>query len=83
MSNTDTIQKTKSGAIVYDTDIINQISDAAFDAASWARAEPVEGALRSGGVGPFSLEELIATSKVTFAIQESIRSGAPVVISET
>ena len=43
----------------------------------------VLGALRSGGVGPFSLEELIATSKVTFAIQESIRSGAPVVISET
>ena len=39
-------------------------------------------AVRSGGEGPFTLEQLIATSRVTFAILESIRSGAPVAISE-
>ena len=39
-------------------------------------------AVRSGGEGPFTLEQLIATSKVTFAILESIRTGAPVAISE-
>jgi predicted dehydrogenase len=34
--------------------------------------------LREGGDSPIGLEEIVSTSEVTFAILESIRSGAPV-----
>lgn len=47
----DTVEKTRNGAIVYDTAIINQISDATFTASAWATTEPVAGTLRSAGRG--------------------------------
>ena len=74
MSNTDTVQKTKSGAIVYDTEIIDQISDAAFDAASWSRAEPVEGALRSGGRGTTMI---VGEGSREFVLRHYRRGGLP------
>lgn len=40
--------------------------------------EEVLGALRAGESGPFTLEELVSTSRVTFAIGESVRSGTVV-----
>jgi len=40
-------------------------------------------AVRSGGESPFTLAELVATSRVTFAILESIRTGMSVTIEES
>jgi predicted dehydrogenase/threonine dehydrogenase-like Zn-dependent dehydrogenase len=46
-----------------------------------ARAiDEVLAAVRSGGEGPYSLEELVSTSRVTFAIRESVACGRPVEI---
>jgi len=47
----DTVEKTKNGAILYDTAIVNQIADAAFTAGGWQQAYPVTGTLRSSGRG--------------------------------
>ena len=50
-------------------------------AVMFARAiEEVLTAVRTGGEGPFTLDELVNTSRVTFAIGESVRSGLPVEI---
>ncbi len=48
---TETVEKTATGAIVYDKNIINQISDECFTAEGWLHAEPVGGELRSAGRG--------------------------------
>jgi predicted dehydrogenase/threonine dehydrogenase-like Zn-dependent dehydrogenase len=40
----------------------------------------VLGALTSGADSPFALSELIATSRVTFAILESVRTGQPIAL---
>jgi len=74
LSNTDTVQKTRSGAIVYDADIIDQISDAAFDASSWSRAEPVAGALRSGGRGTTMI---VGEGSSEFVLRHYMRGGLP------
>ena len=42
----------------------------------------VIGAVKSGSDSPFLLDELVATSRVTFAILESIRTGVPIAIDE-
>lgn len=47
----DTVKKTKNGAILYDTAIVNQISDEGFEASGWKHARPVVGTLRSSGRG--------------------------------
>lgn len=47
----DTVEKTKNGAIVYDTAIVSQISEAAFRASGWKHAHPVEGTPASAGRG--------------------------------
>ena len=48
---TETVEKTATGAIVYDKTLINQISDECFTPAGWLHAEPVSGRLRSAGRG--------------------------------
>ncbi len=48
---TETVEKTATGAIVYDKNIINQIADECFTAEGWLHAEPVGGELRSSGRG--------------------------------
>ncbi len=48
---TETVEKTATGAILYDKAIINQISDERFTADGWLHAEVLTGALRSGGRG--------------------------------
>jgi 3-deoxy-D-manno-octulosonic acid kinase len=48
---TETVEKTATGAILYDKAIINQISDKRFSAEGWLHAELLEGALRSSGRG--------------------------------
>jgi 3-deoxy-D-manno-octulosonic acid kinase len=46
-----TVQKTETGAILYDRSILNHISDASFLACGWKQSAPVRGALRSAGRG--------------------------------
>ncbi len=48
---TETVEKTKNGAILYDKAIINQISAERFTAQGWPHAEILTGSLRSGGRG--------------------------------
>ncbi len=48
---TETVEKTATGAILYDKAIINQISDERFTAQGWLHAELLTGELRSGGRG--------------------------------
>ena len=48
---TETVEKTETGAILYDKSIINQISDLRFTADGWPHAEAVGGHLRSSGRG--------------------------------
>ncbi len=48
---TETVEKTATGAILYDKAIINQISDKRFTAEGWLHAELLTGSLRSSGRG--------------------------------
>ena len=48
---TETVEKTATGAILYDKAIINQISEDRFDAAGWLHSEPLKGSHGSGGRG--------------------------------
>jgi len=48
---TETVEKTATGAIVYDKTLINQISDECFTPEGWLHADPVSGRLRSAGRG--------------------------------
>jgi len=48
---TETVEKTATGAIVYDKTLINQISDECFTPEGWLHAEAVSGRLRSAGRG--------------------------------
>lgn len=70
----ETVEKTRNGAIVYDTDIINQISDAAFVPNSWPIATPVSGALRSAGRGNTMF---VSHGDREFVLRHYIRGGLP------
>ncbi|MDH3429258.1 MAG: 3-deoxy-D-manno-octulosonic acid kinase [Gammaproteobacteria bacterium] len=48
---TESVVETTTGAILFDRQIINEISEARFQAAGWLHAEPVGGALRASGRG--------------------------------
>jgi 3-deoxy-D-manno-octulosonic acid kinase len=48
---TETVEKTATGAILYDKLIINQISDDRFSANGWLHSEVLTGELGSGGRG--------------------------------
>ncbi len=48
---TETVEKTATGAILYDKSIIDQISEERFTPGNWLHSEPVGGALRSSGRG--------------------------------
>lgn len=48
---TETVERTASGAILYDRQVISEISDARFKAANWLHSEPVQGLLGSQGRG--------------------------------
>ena len=48
---TETVEKTATGAILYDKAVINQISEERFSANGWLHAEVLTGQLRAGGRG--------------------------------
>ena len=70
----DTVDKTGNGAIVYDTAIINQISDAAFHPGAWASATPVRGVLRSAGRGN---TVIVSDGQHEFVLRHYVRGGLP------
>ena len=48
---TETVEKTATGAILYDKAIINQISEDRFEPSGWLHSEPLKGSHGSGGRG--------------------------------
>jgi len=48
---TETVEKTSSGAILYDRQVIREIADDRFTASGWLHAEAVSGGLRAAGRG--------------------------------
>ncbi len=70
----DAVEKTRNGAIVYDTDLINQISDATFNAGGWSTAEPVTGVLRSAGRGNTMI---VGDGQQDFVLRHYVRGGLP------
>ena len=48
---TESVEKTTTGAILYDRSVISEISEARFAPQGWLHAEPVEGAQGSAGRG--------------------------------
>ncbi len=44
-------EKTRHGAILYDADVVSQVSDLAFTAGAWDAAVPVTGTFKSAGRG--------------------------------
>ncbi len=48
---TETVERTETGAILYDKAVINQITPQHFTPQGWPHSEPVSGSLRSAGRG--------------------------------
>ena len=70
----DIVEKTRNGAILYDTAIIDQISERAFSANGWPVVEPVRGALRSAGRGNTLI---VSDGEHEFVLRHYIRGGLP------
>lgn len=70
----DTVEKTRNGAILYDTAILNQISERAFAASGWPIAQPVRGTLRSGGRGKTLI---VSDGAHEFVLRHYMRGGLP------
>ena len=71
---TDTVEKTTDGAILYDTAILNQISETAFSPGAWSSATPVGGALRSSGRGNTLI---VSDGENEFVLRHYHRGGLP------
>ena len=69
---TETVEKTATGAILYDKSIIDQISDERFAPGNWLHAEPVRGTLRSGGRGNTMF---VGTGPRQFVLRHFLRGG--------
>jgi 3-deoxy-D-manno-octulosonic acid kinase len=70
----DTVEKTRNGAIVYDTAIINQIGDATFTADGWETTQSVAGTLRSAGRGNTLI---VGDGRREFVLRHYLRGGLP------
>lgn len=70
----DTVEKTRNGAILYDTAIINQISERAFAANGWPVVQPIRGVLRSGGRGKTLM---VSDGEHEFVLRHYVRGGLP------
>jgi len=70
----DTVEKTGNGAIVYDPDILNQISAPAFTPDGWQTATPVTGSLRSAGRGATMI---VSDGSHEFVLRHYLRGGLP------
>ncbi|MCB1843400.1 MAG: 3-deoxy-D-manno-octulosonic acid kinase [Halioglobus sp.] len=68
----DTVEKTRTGAILYDTAMLNQISDQLFNVRGWSDARPVTGNLRSSGRGQTTI---VSDGKTEFVLRHYMRGG--------
>jgi len=68
----DTVEKTKTGAILYDTAILNHVSDEQFHARGWRESRPVEGNLRSAGRGQTMF---VSDGKSEYVLRHFVRGG--------
>lgn len=68
----ETVEKTSDGAIVYDTEIIDQVSARTFSAAGWKAVRPVQSVLRSGGRGHTLI---IGDGSNEFVLRHFMRGG--------
>lgn len=71
---TDTVAKTRDGAIVYDTAILNHIEESAFQATGWAIATAVGGGFRSSGRGNTLV---VSDGDNEFVLRHYVRGGLP------
>jgi 3-deoxy-D-manno-octulosonic acid kinase len=69
---TETVEKTSSGAILYDRQVIREISDDRFHAQGWLHSEPVTGALRSAGRGNTAF---VGNIPRQFVLRHYVRGG--------
>lgn len=70
----ETVERTGTGAILYDRSLLNHISDATFTAQGWPRAQPVEGRLRSAGRGNTLV---VGDGAHEFVLKHYVRGGLP------
>ncbi len=68
----ETVEKTSNGAILYDTAIIDQVSEKTFSAAGWKTVRPVDNVLRSGGRGHTLI---ISDGKNDYVLRHFMRGG--------
>lgn len=68
----ETVEKTSDGAILYDTEIIDQVSVRTFSAAGWKTVRPVQSVLRSGGRGHTLI---IGDGRKEFVLRHFMRGG--------
>jgi 3-deoxy-D-manno-octulosonic acid kinase len=70
----ETVEKTETGAILYDRAVINHLSDASFSPEGWQRADPVTGSLRSAGRGNTTI---VGDGDAEFVLRHYRRGGLP------
>jgi 3-deoxy-D-manno-octulosonic acid kinase len=68
----ETVEKTGTGAILYDPTVLNHIEDASFSSAAWQHSSGIEGRLRSAGRGATSV---VSDGRRTFVIRHYHRGG--------
>jgi 3-deoxy-D-manno-octulosonic acid kinase len=68
----EAVEKTSNGAILYDTAIIDQVSDKTFSAAGWKTVRRVDNVLRSGGRGHTLI---IGDGKNDYVLRHFMRGG--------
>lgn len=68
------MEKTATGAILYDRQVISEISESRFKPAGWLHAEPVGGALRSAGRGNTMF---VGNVPRQFVLRHYMRGGLP------
>ena len=69
---TEFVKKTRQGAIVYDSDIFDQVSEDLFHARGWQSVEPVTGALRAAGRGNTLI---VSDGSNEYVLRKYVRGG--------
>lgn len=69
---TEQVFATARGAIIYDSDLFDQVSEDLFRRRSWAKATPVSGPLRAAGRGNTLV---VSDSKQEFVLRRYVRGG--------
>lgn len=68
----ETVEKTRTGAILYDTAVVNQISENRFSGRGWKNVHPVGGNLSSAGRGQTLI---VSDGRAEFVLRHCMRGG--------